>query len=46
MDSEAVQAGVVWVTPVRQHTHLDDLEGFVVLLLKTEKGGNDSGHRC
>lgn len=33
VDSEAVQAGVFWVTPVGQHAHLDDLESLVVPLL-------------
>lgn len=33
MDSEAVEAGVLWMAPVRQHAHLDDLEGLVILLL-------------
>lgn len=43
MDSEAVQAGVLWVTPVRQHPHLYDLEGLVILLLKI-KSGKYSAH--
>lgn len=38
VDSEAVHAGVFWVTPVRQHPHLDDLEGLVILLLKDKRG--------
>lgn len=38
MDSKAVHAGVFWMTPVRQHPHLDDLEGPVILLLKEKKG--------
>lgn len=33
VDSEAVQAGVFWMTPVGQHPHLDDLESLIVLLL-------------
>lgn len=37
MDSEAVQAGVFRVTPVGQHTHLDNLESLVILLLKTDQ---------
>lgn len=32
VDSEAVHAGVFWMTPVRQHPHLNDLEGLVILL--------------
>lgn len=39
MDSEAVQAGVFWMTPVRQDPDLNDLEGLVVLLL-TDKNRN------
>lgn len=37
VDSEAVHAGVFWMAPVRQHPHLDDLEGFVILLLKEKR---------
>lgn len=37
MHSEAVHAGVFWMTPVRQHPHLDDLEGPVILLLKEHR---------
>lgn len=44
MDSEAVQAGVFWVTPVGQHPHFDDLEGAVVLLLKERKKWKNSGN--
>ena len=43
MYSEAVHAGVFWVTPVRQHAHLYDLKGPVILLLK-ERGGGYSEH--
>lgn len=38
VDSEAVHAGVFWMTPVRQHPHLNDLEGLVILLLKEKRG--------
>lgn len=37
MDSEAVKAGAFWMTPVRQDSYLDDLEGLVVLLLTDKK---------
>lgn len=37
VDSEAVEAGVLGVTPVGQHPHLDDLEGPFVLLLDGRK---------
>lgn len=37
VDSEAVHAGVLWMTPVRQHPHLDDLEGPFIFLLKEKK---------
>lgn len=37
MDSEAVKAGVFWMTPVRQDPNLDDLEGLVILLLTDKK---------
>lgn len=37
VDSEAIQAGVSWVTPIRQHPHLDDLEGPVILLLEQKR---------
>lgn len=37
MDSEAIQACVFWVTPVRQHPHLNDLESLVILLLKQKR---------
>lgn len=37
VDSEAVHARVFGVTPVRQHPHLHDLEGLVVLLLNEKK---------
>lgn len=36
MDSEAVEAGVFWMAPVRQHPHLDDLEGLIILLFDRE----------
>lgn len=38
MDSEAVQAGVLWMPPVRQHPHLNYLEGLIILLLKEKRG--------
>lgn len=37
VDSESVHAGVFWMTPVRQHSHFDYLEGPVVLLLRQKK---------
>lgn len=37
MHSEAVHAGVIWVSPVGQHLYLDDLEGSVTLLLSRTK---------
>lgn len=42
--SEPIQAGVVRVTPVRQHSHLNDLEGLVVWLLN--KNGNCLPYDC
>lgn len=40
MDSEAVQAGVLWMTPVRKHPHLNYLEGLIILLLKVNMGNS------
>lgn len=37
VDSEAVEAGVLRVAPVRQHPHLNDLEGLVVLFLRRRR---------
>lgn len=40
VDSEAIQAGVIGMTPVRQHAHLDDLKCLVILLLGLKKRQN------
>lgn len=40
VNSEAIQAGVFGMTPVRQHSHLNDLKGLVILLL--EKRQNET----
>lgn len=37
VDSEAIQAGVSWVTPIRQHPHLNNLEGPVILFLEQKR---------
>lgn len=37
VDSESIQAGVSWVTPIRQHPHLNDLESPVILLLEQKR---------
>lgn len=42
VDSEAVQAGVFLMPPVGEYPHLNDLEGFLILLLK-EKEQSDHG---
>ena len=39
---EAVQARVLWVAPVGQHPHLNDLEGLLVLLQETKAKGERS----
>lgn len=39
VNSEAIQAGVFRMTPVRQHSHLNDLKGLVILLLERKKKG-------
>lgn len=37
VNSEAVQAGVLGVTPVRQHSHLNDLKSLVVGFLQERR---------
>lgn len=37
VDSETVQAGVIWMPPVRKNPYLNDLERFIVLLLKKKE---------
>lgn len=47
VDSEAIQACVIRMTPVRQHAHLNDLKGLVILLLGGKKGKIKHGqHLC
>lgn len=43
MDSEAVQASVFLMPPVRKYTHLNDLERFVILLLKENEKSDHAG---
>lgn len=40
VDSETVQAGVFWMPPVRKNPYFNDLERFIVLLLKKGKQSN------
>lgn len=37
VDSETVQAGVIWMPPVRKNPDLNDLERFIVLLLEKKE---------
>lgn len=41
VDSETVQAGVVLMPPVRKYPHLNDLERFIILLLKENEKKSD-----
>lgn len=43
VNSEAVQAGVFLMPPVRKYPHLNDLERFIILLLKENETSDHVG---
>lgn len=43
VDSEAVQAGVFLMPPVRKYPHLNDLERLIILLLKENEKSDHAG---
>lgn len=42
VDSEAIQAGVLWMAPVGENPHLNDLKGLIVLFLIRDDEGREA----